>query len=99
MYSRLFISIRQLICLLYISVSVVKREPEKPAGVFDDTVVNFKEESTPVQFSTATSLSDLTILSDEPNVLLIPLKSFININIDKCMKICISAVSLYINKD
>ncbi|XP_076254501.1 uncharacterized protein LOC143192764 isoform X3 [Rhynchophorus ferrugineus] len=36
------------------------RPPHKPS-VFEDNVTKFKEESTPVQFSTATSLSSLTI--------------------------------------
>ncbi|XP_014283786.1 uncharacterized protein [Halyomorpha halys] len=42
-------------------------EKEKPrSGIFEDSVVAFKEESTPAQFSTATSLSDLTF-DDEPH--------------------------------
>ncbi|XP_054281505.1 adenomatous polyposis coli homolog isoform X2 [Macrosteles quadrilineatus] len=39
--------------------------PAKPVSVFEERVSVFKEESTPVQFSTATSLSDLTF-DDEP---------------------------------
>lgn len=39
----------------------------KPVSVFEERVSVFKEESTPVQFSTATSLSDLTF-DDEPPV-------------------------------
>lgn len=31
------------------------------SSVFEDNVTKFKEESTPIQFSTATSLSSLTI--------------------------------------
>ncbi|XP_073984171.1 uncharacterized protein isoform X3 [Rhodnius prolixus] len=42
----------------------VEREKTDSAGVFDDSVVAFKEESTPAQFSTATSLSDLTFDDD-----------------------------------
>lgn len=42
------------------------RSLQKPS-VFEDNVTKFKEESTPVQFSTATSLSSLTIDDhDEP---------------------------------
>ncbi|XP_014245242.1 adenomatous polyposis coli homolog isoform X2 [Cimex lectularius] len=37
-----------------------EEKPSGQPGVFDDAVVAFKEESTPAQFSTATSLSDLT---------------------------------------
>nr|CAH7717003.1 unnamed protein product [Callosobruchus chinensis] len=36
------------------------RPPPKPS-IFEDNVTKFKEESTPIQFSTATSLSSLTI--------------------------------------
>lgn len=39
------------------------RSLPKPS-VFEDNVTKFKEESTPIQFSTATSLSSLTI--DDP---------------------------------
>ncbi|CAH1989415.1 unnamed protein product [Acanthoscelides obtectus] len=38
----------------------VPRPPPKPS-IFEDNVTKFKEESTPIQFSTATSLSSLTI--------------------------------------
>lgn len=38
----------------------VMRTLHKPS-VFEDNVTKFKEENTPVQFSTATSLSSLTI--------------------------------------
>lgn len=38
----------------------VVRTLHKPS-VFEDNVTKFKEENTPVQFSTATSLSSLTI--------------------------------------
>lgn len=37
------------------------RNIPKPPSIFEDNVTKFKEESTPVQFSTATSLSSLTI--------------------------------------
>lgn len=37
------------------------RTIQKSTSVFEDNVTKFKEESTPVQFSTATSLSSLTI--------------------------------------
>lgn len=37
------------------------RNIPKPISVFEDNVTKFKEESTPVQFSTTTSLSSLTI--------------------------------------
>ncbi|KAK4883631.1 hypothetical protein RN001_006950 [Aquatica leii] len=41
----------------------------KPNSIFEDNVKKFKEESTPIQFSTATSLSSLTIDDhDESNV-------------------------------
>lgn len=45
----------------------VQRAIPKPS-VFEDNVTKFKEESTPIQFSTATSLSSLTIddHDDEP---------------------------------
>lgn len=38
----------------------------KPVSVFEERVSVFKEESTPVQFSTATSLSDLTFDDEQP---------------------------------
>uniref|UniRef100_A0A1B6ETN9 Adenomatous polyposis coli protein basic domain-containing protein n=1 Tax=Cuerna arida TaxID=1464854 RepID=A0A1B6ETN9_9HEMI len=38
----------------------------KPVSVFEERVSVFKEESTPVQFSTATSLSDLTFEDEQP---------------------------------
>uniref|UniRef100_A0A0A9WDI2 Adenomatous polyposis coli protein n=1 Tax=Lygus hesperus TaxID=30085 RepID=A0A0A9WDI2_LYGHE len=41
-------------------VTVEETKPRDVPGVFDDAIVAFKEESTPAQFSTATSLSDLT---------------------------------------
>ncbi|XP_050306295.1 adenomatous polyposis coli protein-like isoform X2 [Anthonomus grandis grandis] len=42
-----------------------KIRPVPKASVFDDNVTKFKEENTPVQFSTATSLSSLTIDDQE----------------------------------
>ncbi|BES95248.1 medulla oblongata development [Nesidiocoris tenuis] len=46
-------------------VTVEEKESSDLPGVFDDSVKAFKEESTPAQFSTAsTSLSDLTIEDD-----------------------------------
>ncbi|KAF5270445.1 hypothetical protein FQR65_LT05634 [Abscondita terminalis] len=48
--------------------SRIKPQP-KTCSVFEDNVKKFKEESTPIQFSTATSLSSLTIDDhDETNV-------------------------------
>lgn len=38
---------------------------QKSSGIFEDKLVKFKEESTPVQFSTTTSLSSLTIDDQE----------------------------------
>lgn len=40
------------------------RVPTKPS-VFEDNITKFKEESTPIEFSTATSLSSLTIDDNE----------------------------------
>lgn len=38
-----------------------RRQQKSSGSVFEDNLTKFKEESTPVQFSTATSLSSLTI--------------------------------------
>ncbi|XP_022919710.2 uro-adherence factor A-like isoform X1 [Onthophagus taurus] len=47
------------------------RSIQKPS-IFEDNVTKFKEESTPVQFSTATSLSSLTIDEHEDRNLTLP---------------------------
>ncbi|XP_030746135.1 adenomatous polyposis coli protein-like isoform X2 [Sitophilus oryzae] len=44
-----------------------KPRPLQKPSVFEDNITKFKEESTPVQFSTATSLSSLTIDDHEEN--------------------------------
>lgn len=38
-----------------------KQRHQQKSSVFEDNITKFKEESTPIQFSTATSLSSLTI--------------------------------------
>lgn len=43
------------------SVAAYSKPPITRNSVFEDEVATFKEESTPVEFSTATSLSSLTI--------------------------------------
>lgn len=47
-------------------VNKISDVPYKPS-VFEDNITKFKEESTPIQFSTATSLSSLTIDDHEDN--------------------------------
>lgn len=39
---------------------------QKSSGIFEDKLIKFKEESTPIQFSTATSLSSLTVDDQVP---------------------------------
>lgn len=46
------------------------QNPTQNSSIFDDNTKKFKEENTPLQFSTATSLSNLTIDEHaEPNSL------------------------------
>ena len=42
------------------------KSPRPKSSVFEDNLASFKEESTPIEFSAATSLSSLTIDDDEP---------------------------------
>ncbi|XP_066257958.1 adenomatous polyposis coli homolog isoform X2 [Euwallacea similis] len=42
-----------------------KQKPPQKSSVFEDNITKFKEESTPIQFSTTTSLSSLTIDDNE----------------------------------
>lgn len=44
------------------------KSPRAKCSVFEDNIAAFKEESTPIEFSAATSLSSLTI-DDEPKIL------------------------------
>lgn len=48
-------------CVKYLFVSVCSKYGVKRTSVFEDDIATFKEESTPIEFSTATSLSSLTI--------------------------------------
>ncbi|XP_043275085.1 adenomatous polyposis coli homolog [Venturia canescens] len=45
------------------------KNPRSKSSVFEDNITAFKEESTPLEFSAATSLSSLTI-DDEPKILM-----------------------------
>jgi len=48
-------------CRNFISVTVFSKPHITRNSVFEDDIATFKEESTPIEFSSATSLSSLTI--------------------------------------
>lgn len=52
----------------FVSVAAYSKSQITRSSVFEDEVATFKEESTPVEFSSATSLSSLTI-DDEVKIL------------------------------
>lgn len=48
-------------CLNFIFVTAFSKPQTTMNSVFEDEIATFKEESTPIEFSSATSLSSLTI--------------------------------------